>query len=152
MSGDRYPRSLIEPLLVEAALPESYRIMPDTYGGSLLGTSAADSRFASGGAGYTVLYAAPDFATAFAETVVRDRLLRRRVREIALREVTARIWVRVACRAGHAATLLDLRGDGCTRIGAPTDVIRARSHAAGALQTHQALPAILARQAIKLIR
>ena len=27
--------------------------------------------------------------------------------------------------------LLDLRADGCTRIGAPTDVVQARNHAAG---------------------
>ena len=32
---------------------------------------------------------------------------------------------------GHALTLLDLRADGCTRIGAPTDVVQARNHAAG---------------------
>ena len=144
-----------------------------------------------------MLYEAPDFATAFTETVVRDRLVGRRGREVALKEVIARIWVRVACWAGQAATLLDLRGDGCTRIGAPTDVVRARSHAAGrafgkaihgghadvdglvyesrltgqeayavfdrgigkleargsgALEDHPALPAILTRQAIKLVR
>ncbi len=28
-------------------------------------------------------------------------------------------------------TLVDLRGDGCTRIGAPTDTVKARDHAAG---------------------
>ena len=91
MSGDRYLRSLIEPLLVKAVLPESYRIMPHRYLGSPLGTSVADSRFASGDASYTLLYAAPEFATAFIETVVRDRLVGRRGRELALKEVTARI-------------------------------------------------------------
>ena len=35
------------------------------------GTGAADSRFCLRNAGYTVLHAAPDFATAFIETVVR---------------------------------------------------------------------------------
>ena len=122
MSGDRYPRSLIEPLLVKAALPESYRIMPRRYLGSPLGTTVADSRFASGGAGYTLLYAAPEFATAFIETVVRDRLVGRRGRELVLRELTERISVRVSGRAGQVMALLDLRGDGCTRIRAPTDV------------------------------
>ncbi len=28
-------------------------------------------------------------------------------------------------------TLVDLRRDGCTRIGAPTDTVKARNHAAG---------------------
>ena len=100
MSGDRYPRSLIEPLLVKAALPESYRIMPRRYFGAPLGTSVADSRFASRDAGYTLLYAAPEFATAFIETVVRDRLVGRRGRELALRELTERIWVRVESSSG----------------------------------------------------
>ena len=131
MTGNCYPRSLIEPLLVRAELPESYRIMPHRYLGSPLGTSVADSRFASGDASYTLLYAAPEFATAFIETVVRDRLVGRRGRELALRELTERIWVRVSGRAGQVMTLLDLRGDGCTRIGAPTDVVQARSHASG---------------------
>ena len=131
MSEVRYPRSLIGPLLVEIELPESYRIMPRRFQWSPLETSAADSRFASREAGYTVLYAATDFATAFVETVVRDRLAGRKRREVALREVTARVWVQIAGRPGRTLTLLDLRGDGCARIGAPTDVVGARSHSAG---------------------
>lgn len=42
-----------------------------------------------------------------------------------------RLWVRVAARPGMALTLLDFRADGCARIGASTDSVRARSHAAG---------------------
>ena len=118
MSRARYPRGLIEPLLVHAPLPESYRIMPRRYLGSPLGTSEADSRFAAHDAGYTLLYAAPEFATAFLETVVRDRLVGRKDRVFALKEVTARIWVRVSSRSGEAMTLLDIRGDGCMRIAA----------------------------------
>ena len=30
-----------------------------------------------------------------------------------------------------ALTLIDLRGDGCARIGAPTDTVNARNHSAG---------------------
>ena len=131
MSGASYRRDRIRPLLLTAALPESYRIMPARYLASPLGTRAADSRFASRNAGYTVLYASPDFATAFVETVVRDRLTRRRERVVALKEITERAWVCVSARPGAVLTLLDLRGDGCARIGAPTDVVHARNHAAG---------------------
>lgn len=197
MSGERYPRRLIEPLLVHAAVPASYRIMPRQYLRSPLGTSAADSRFASQSAGYTVLYAAPEFSTAFVETVVRDRLVGRRGRQVALKEVTERIWVRLSGRAGQPMTLLDLREDACLRIGAPTDVVQARSHTAsrafgnaiygehlgidglvydsrltgkdayavfdrgvgkleatgsGALHAHPALPAVLERHEITLVR
>ena len=131
MSGASYPRNRIRPLLLTAGFPESYRIMPARYLASPLGTGAADSRFASRNAGYTVLYASPDFATAFVETVVRDRLTRRRERVVALKEITERAWVRVSARPGAMLIMLDLRGDGCTRIGAPTDVVHARNHAAG---------------------
>lgn len=127
----RYPPRLIEPLLVSVEFPESYRIMPRSYLHSPLGTSVSDSRFASHTAGYTILYAGADFETAFIETVVRDRFVGRKHRQVALKEVTARIWVRARGRTGEATTLLDLGGDGCTRIGAPTDVVQARNHAAG---------------------
>ncbi len=131
MTESRYPRSLIEPLLVKTAFPESYRIMSKRHAGSPLGTTPADSRFATRTGGYTVLYAAPDFTTAFVETIVRDRFAHRRIREVALREITERVWVRIVTEPGARLTRLDLRADGCTRIGAPTDVVQARNHAAG---------------------
>lgn len=131
MTKSRYPRSLIEPLLVGTAIPESYRIMSQRHVGSPLGTTPADSRFATRTGGYTVLYAAPDFSTAFIETIVRDRFAHRRTRKVALREITERAWVRISSEPSTRLTLLDLRADGCTRIGAPTDVVQARNHAAG---------------------
>ena len=131
MSGAAYPRDRIESVLLKAGFPDSYRIVPGRYRASPLGTVAADSRFCSRNAGYTVLYASPDFATAFVETVVRDRFMRQREREIGLREIAERVWARISARPGAALTLLDLRGDGCARIGVPTDAVRARNHAAG---------------------
>ena len=105
--------------------------MSQRHVGSPLGTTPADSRFATRTGGYTVLYAAPDFTTAFIETIVRDRFAHRRIREVALREITERVWVSLAAEPGAPLTILDLRADGCTRIGAPTDVVQARNHAAG---------------------
>ena len=78
-----------------------------------------------------MLYAAPDFTTAFIETIVGDRFAHRRTRRVALREITERVWVRISAEPGTGLMLLDLRADGCTRIGAPTDVVQARNHAAG---------------------
>ena len=72
-----------------------------------------------------------DFATSFIETVVRDRFVRRRERNITFKEVAGRRWVRVAARPGTALTPLGFRTDGCIRIEAPTDSVRTRSHAAG---------------------
>ncbi|MCY4151231.1 MAG: RES family NAD+ phosphorylase [Aestuariivita sp.] len=94
-------------------------------------TSPTDSRFCTRNGRFTVLYAAPDFTTAFVETVVRDRFRGRKGCEIAVKEITARVWVHISVQADAALTLLDLRGDGCTRISAPTDVVNARNHAAG---------------------
>ena len=131
MTERRYPRNLIELLLVRTVFPESYRIMPRRHVGSPLGTTPADSRFATRTGSYAVLYAAPDFTTAFLETIVRDRFVDRRTREVALREIMERVWVRIAAEPGAPLTILDLRADGCTRIGAPTDVVQARNHAAG---------------------
>ena len=118
-------------MLKEAELPPSYRVMLLRHLPSALGTAPADSRFCRKDDAYTVLYASPDFATAFFETVVRDRLVRRRRREIKLVEVTERGWARIQTTPGTRLLLLDLRHDGCTSIGAPTDVVNARNHAAG---------------------
>lgn len=145
MTGDIYPRNRIASVLLKSGLPDCYRIMPARHLAKPLGTVPADSRFCSRNAGYTVLYASPDFATAFVETVVRDRFTRRRERQVALREVTERVWARLSTRPEAELTLLDLRGDGCTRIGAPTDTVRARNHAAGrafAKSIHSAHPDI----------
>lgn len=118
-------------MLLKAAFPENYRIVPGRYQASPLGTSRGDSRFCTCNAGYTVLYSSPDFATVFIETVMRDRFTRGRKREVDLKEITERVWVHIGPKPGEVLTLLDLRGDGCARIGAPTDVVRARNHAAG---------------------
>ena len=131
MSGAGYPRDRIDSILLTTALPDGYRIMPARYRASPLGTVAADSRFCTRNAGYTVLYAAPDFATAFIETVVRDRFVQRQERDIGLKEISERVWARIAGQPGTMLTLLDVRGDGCTVLGAPTDTVRARNHAAG---------------------
>ena len=48
-----------------------------------------------------------------------------------MREITERFWARITARPGTVLTLLDLREDGCARVGAPTDAVHARNHAAG---------------------
>ena len=126
----RYPRNRIASVLLRSGLPGGYRIMPARHAANPLGTVPADSRFGTRG-GHSVLYASPDFATAFIETVVRDRFTHRRERRVALKEVTDRAWARISTQPDAELMLLDLRGDGCTRIGAPTDTVRARNHAAG---------------------
>ena len=131
MSGAGYSRDRIESVLLRTGFPDSYRIMPAKYGASPLGTTSADSRFCSCDSSYTVLHTAPEFDTAFIETVVRDRFCRQKEPEIESNEITERIWVRISAQPGTLLTLLDLRGDGCVRVGASTEAVRARNHAAG---------------------
>ena len=69
MIGGIYSRSRIESALLRSVVSDCYRIMPGRHLATPLGTVPADSRFCSRNVGYTVLYASPDFATAFIETV-----------------------------------------------------------------------------------
>ena len=78
-----------------------------------------------------MLYVSPDFATSFIEVVMRDRFVQRRRREIMLKEVTERAWASIATKPGMRLSVLDLRKDGCALIGARTDTVNARNHAAG---------------------
>lgn len=73
MSKGSYSRSRIKPIIKSVPMPEGYRIMPGQHRSDPLGTTPADSRFCTQDGGFTVLYAAPEFVTAFIETVVRDR-------------------------------------------------------------------------------
>lgn len=131
MTQDAYPRERIEEVLTNITLRGSYRIIPRRYLETPLGTSPGDSRFCARADGFTVLYISPELATAFIETVVRDRFTRKQRREVLLKEVTERAWAEIATKPRAKLSLLDLRKDGCVRLGAPTDAVNARSHAAG---------------------
>jgi len=131
MTKVTYPRGRVRSLLTKIALPPSYRIIPAHHIGTPLGTTAGDSRFCSKADSYTVLYAAADFTTAFVETVVRDELTHAAQRRIPLKGVTTRAWVQLRTKPRTKLRLLDLRKDGCVKLGAPTDAVNARHHAAG---------------------
>ena len=57
--------------------------------------------------------------------------MRRREREVAVKEITGRVWASISAQPRSTLTVLDIRGDGCTRIGAPTDTVHTRNHTAG---------------------
>lgn len=126
-----YSRKVVESVLIEEGLPPSWRVFPAAFAASPLGTGPGNSRFATADGSFTVLYAAPVFATAFIEVVVRDRFLRQDSREIRLVEVRERACAEILSPTAEALKLLDLRGDGIVRLGAPTDAVNARNHAAG---------------------
>jgi len=89
------------------------------------------SRFCDGTSGYAVLYAALTFETCIAESLIRDRFVRRTRRALPLAAVLMRAHARIATQPNEELLLLDLRDTGCLDIGAPTDAARARHFAAG---------------------
>ncbi len=126
-----YGADRIDDVLAKTKLPPSYRIIPARHAETPLGTAPADSRFCAKSDGFTVLYAAPDFAATFIETVVRDRFTHKNEREVLLREVTERAWALITTKPRAKLAIVDLRDDGCVRLGAPTDAVNARNHSAG---------------------
>jgi len=126
ISGTKYSRNRIDFIRQNITLCYSYRVLPVLHQGSPLETIAANSRFCTKGAGYGGLYATPEFATAFVETTVRDRFTQRQDRIVELDEVRSRAWARISTKPGETLALLNLRKDGCIRIDAPTDTVRAR--------------------------
>ena len=94
-----------------------------------LGAALAPSRFSDPRERYAVLYASDAVRCAFWETLGRNRFARRRRREVPRIEVEARLVASI----GSTGTLglIDLRGDGPVRIGAPSAVAHDGNHAAG---------------------
>ena len=131
MKNPRYPSSRVESVLTAVQLPPSYRSIFRRYLRSPLGTAPTKSRFCAKVAGFTALYAASDFNSAFLETVVRDRFMRKRRREMERKKVIERAWTRIESKPRTTLQLLDLRLDGCFSVGAPTDTVNSRNHAAG---------------------
>ena len=76
-----------------------------------------------------MLYASETVRGAFWETLGRNRFARRRRRELPRSDAEARLVVSIG--SDGPLTLVDLRGDGPVRIGAPSAVAHDGNHAAG---------------------
>ena len=97
--------------------------------GTPLKAVPAPSRFSDPQAHYAVLYAAETVRCAFWETLGRNRFARRHRRELPRAEAESALVVSIACDVSRM--LVDLRGDGSVRIGAPSAVSHGGNHAAG---------------------
>lgn len=129
--------------LYPARLDDWVRILPSRYRVSPVGAGYGSSRFSSPSDTFKVLYAADNFATAFAEAVVRDRF------EGKSRRFLYRPYLDQLCVATIASSrelvMLDLRGSGAYELGVDTDASRARDHAAGQALSeavHAAMPEV----------
>jgi hypothetical protein len=121
-----YPRERVKEVLRPLSLAKAHRIVLKRYLSEPLTVRPSESRFCDGRS-YAVLYAAGDFATAFAEVVVRDRLVQRDRRVVPFGDIAARGWVEFALANHDPLNMVDLRESGCLVLGAPTDTAHARN-------------------------
>jgi hypothetical protein len=125
-----YPRERVEAVLRPLALASAHRIILRPHLSAPLAVHPSRSRFCDGRT-YAVLYGASDFATAFIEVVVRDRLVQSDRRVVPFGDIAARGWVEFVLVGAEPLNLVDLRESGCLVLGAPTDAAHARNQAAG---------------------
>jgi hypothetical protein len=101
------------------------RCTPWTHRATPLGMGYGKTRFASPTDQFKLLYIAEDLATGIAETVVRDRFEGAAIRELDITDI--RPWG--VCQVDAVAPLrvLDLRRDGCFKLGISTDIVGAKA-------------------------
>jgi hypothetical protein len=129
MSAD-YTRERVKAVLRPLSLASAHRIVLKPQLPAPLAVRPSRSRFCDGRS-YAVLYGAHNFATAFLEVVVRDRLVQCDRRVVPFGDIAARGWVEFTLDGDDPLNTVDLRESGCLILGAPTDAARARNQAAG---------------------
>ena len=107
-------------------LERVFRVVHRDHRGTPLAGVPAPSRFSDPQAGYAVLYAAEMVRCASWETLGRNRFARRRRRELPRADAESALVVSIASDA--PLMLVDLRGDGPVRIGAPSAVAHDGNH------------------------
>ena len=128
MSGGYDPDRLRSRLSV-IRLGRVFRVIHRDRRSAPLGAASVPSRFSDPQERYAVLYASDAVRCAFWETLGRNRFARRRQRELPRTDVDARLVVSIS--SAESLALVDLRGDGPVRIGAPSAVAHDGNHAAG---------------------
>ena len=124
-----YDPDLLRLRLRDVRLGRVFRVIHCDHRPTALGAAPAPSRFSDARGGYAVLYASETVRCAFWETLGRNRFARRRRRELPRTEVESRLVVSIC--STEPLALMDLRGDGPVRIGAPSAVAHDGNHAAG---------------------
>lgn len=107
--------------------PADYlRVTPWARRNTPLGMGFGETRFASPGKAFRLLYIAEDLATSLAEAIIRDRFEGKTVRELAQSDIAD--WGVCAVSANRPLRLLTLRGDACFKLGISTDIVGAKRH------------------------
>lgn len=107
--------------------PISYvRVLTMKYAATPLGMGYGRTRFSSPKDAFKLLYIAQDLIPGVAETVIRDRFEGKSPRRLIESEVHD--WGAAEVSATAPLSLLNLRGRGLLRLGASTDIARAKGH------------------------
>jgi hypothetical protein len=111
------------------------RVIDRTHRATPLGMGFGRTRFSSPTGAFKALYLAQDTCTAIAERIVRDRFQGRARRELFAHEL--RGYSVFAVNNPDLLSLIDLRHEGASLLGAPTDAVRGRAHQAGRTLSQQ---------------
>ena len=124
-----YDPDRIRERLRAVRLGRVYRLIHRSHRSRPLDAVATPSGFSDPAGRYSILYTTEAVVCGFWEALARNRFTRRRRREILRLDVESRLVV--AIRSTEPLGVVDLRGDGPIRIGAPTAVAHDANHAAG---------------------
>ena len=106
-----------------------FRVINQRHAATPLNAIPAPSRFSDPARNFAVLYGAETVPCSLWEAVVRNSLTRRQRRVIPRPSITSRLVV--SFQSHQDLNLVDLRGDGPIRIGAPPDVVHDSNHLEG---------------------
>ncbi len=106
-----------------------FRVINQRHAATPLNAIPAPSRFSDPAGNFAVLYGAETLPCSLWEAVVRNSLTRRLPRVIPRPSITYRLVV--SFQSQQDLNLVDLRGDGPIRIGAPPDVVHDSNHLEG---------------------
>lgn len=115
--------------VIETRLTNWPRILPALHRKTPAGAGYGLSRFSSPTDAFRVLYAAENFATSFAEAVVRDRFESKTRRYLYLPYLESLCITQIS--SNRELRLLDLRKEAAYELGINTDASRSRKHDQG---------------------
>ena len=106
--------------------PSAYlRCTPWIHHATPLGMGFGKTRFASPTDSFKLLYVAKDLPTSIAEAIVRDRFEGAIAREMTIADFSG--WGVCGVEATTPLRLVDLRRDGCFKLGISTDIVGAKN-------------------------
>ncbi|MGF7154795.1 RES family NAD+ phosphorylase [Novosphingobium gossypii] len=115
--------------LTRRAAPSAFlRCTPIAYRATPLGMGCGKTRFACPADGFKLLYIAQDLPTAIADAIVRDRFEGVMPREMLRSDFAG--WGVCEVDAAMPLRVLDLRRDGCFKLGVSTDIVGAKAQLA----------------------